>query len=171
MQYLNNLIAFLLPALSVIRLCIVEDNEEMFSFDNQDNADSQDNPLTPFDINIHHDEQEYNNEPMQTGTNNSLELYEVRNNTKGITLIYRQPKHDGIATENYNFNNGNQRFVLESWITRFNLEGKLFRETFAQDLTKAMRSLQGETFTAVVERQIGETTLYNINSRKSSKIA
>jgi hypothetical protein len=168
MQYLTNLITFLLPALSSLRLSIVEDTEDLFSDrDNQDNTDSQESPLTPFDINIHHDEQEYNNEPMQTGTNHSLELYEVKESSKGLTLLYREPKHDGIASENYQFNNGNQRFVLESWITRFKLEGKLFKETFAQDLTKAMRSLQGETFTAVVEKQAGEKTLYNINSRKS----
>jgi len=163
----------LLPALSSLRLSIIEDNgDELFSdANNQDNADSQNNPLTPFDINIHHAGQEYNNDPMQTGTNHSLELYEVKESSKGLTLLYRQPKHDGIATENYNFNNGNQRFVLESWITRFNLNGKLFKETFCSDLTKAMRSLQGETFTAVVEKQIGETTLYNINSKKSAKIS
>jgi len=139
--------------------------------DNQDNADSQETPLTPFDINSHHADQEYNNEPMGLGTNNSLELYEVKQSSNGLTLLYREPKHDGIASENYQFNNGNQKFVLESWITRFNLAGKLFKETFREDLTKAMRSLQGETFTAVVERQAGETTLYNINSRKSAQIS
>ena len=169
MQYLTNLIAFLLPALSVIRLSIVEDEnngDEMFS-----DADNQETPLTPFDIDSHHADQEYNNEPMGTGTNNSLELYEVKQSSNGLTLLYREPKHDGIASENYQFNNGNQKFVLESWITRFNLDGKLFKETLASDLTKAMRSLQGKTFTAFVEKQAGETTLYNINSRKSAKLS
>ena len=132
-----------------------------------DQTSNQDATLTPFNIDDHHEGQEYNNEPMTCGANDSLELYKVQDSTKGITLLYRQPKHDGIASENYQFNNGNQRFVLESWIRRFNLNGKLFKETFPQDLTKAMQAHQGTTFTAVVEKQAGETTLYNINSRKS----
>ena len=147
------------------------DNTMFSDADNQDNANSQETPLTPFDIDSHHADQEYNNEPMGTGTNNSLELYEVKQSSNGLTLLYREPKHDGIASENYQFDNGNQKFVLQSWITRFNLNGKLFKETFREDLTKAMRSLQGETFTAFVERQVGETTLYNINSRKSAKLS
>lgn len=168
MQYLTNLIKFLLPTLSSIRLSIVEDNDDLFSnADNQDNADSQNKPLTPFDIDQHHSGQEYSNMPMDTGANDSLELYKVQDSPKGITLLYRQPKHDGIASENYQFQNGNQRFVLESWIRRFGLNGKLFKETFPEDLTKAMHAHQGTTFTAVVEKQAGEKTLYNINSRKS----
>ena len=127
----------------------------------------QDATLTPFNIDDHHEGQAYSNEPMTCGANDSLELYKVQDSTKGITLLYRQPKHDGIASENYQFNNGNQRFVLESWIRRFGLNGKLFKETFPEDLTKAMHAHQGTTFTAVVEKQAGEKTLYNINSRKS----
>ena len=159
-----------------LRLSIVEDNDDLFTADNQDNADSQESPAsTPFNIDDHHPDAEYNNAPMETGTNNSLELYEVKDSPKGITLLYRQSNHDGIASENYQFRNGNQKFVLQSWLTRFNL--KLTNETFEKDLLKQMNIIKadhaknGTRLTAIVEKQAGETTLYNINSRRSAQIS
>jgi hypothetical protein len=67
-----------------------------------------------FDIDRDHPEPEYDNPPMTQGWNSNLELYGVNADDKQINIKYRQPKHEGIATENYKFGNGKQKNVLRS---------------------------------------------------------
>jgi len=118
-----------------------------------------------FDIDRDHPEPVYDNPPMTEGWNNNLELYGVVADDQEMQIKYRQPKHQGFATENYKFGHGPQKFVLKAIIDRFDL--KLRKETWKQDLVQQLRALKGETTRAyVVKADIGET-LYNIDNKKS----
>ena len=102
---------------------------------------------------------------MTVGWNSNLELYGVNADDKQINIKYRQPKHQGFATENYKFGNGKQKNVLRSIIKRFDL--KLRKASPYEDLVQQLRALEGTTITAFVTKaDVGET-LYNIDSKKS----
>ncbi len=118
-----------------------------------------------FDIDTDHPEPVYDNPPMTTGWNDELELYGVDADDKEMQIKYRQPKHQGFATENYKFGHGPQKFVLQAIINRFDL--KLRKATWKQDLVQQVRALEGTTIKAYVTKaDIGET-LYNIDNKKS----
>lgn len=118
-----------------------------------------------FDIDRDHPEPVYNNPPMTQGWNDELELYGVDADDQQMQIKYRQPKHQGFATENYKFDNGDQKFVLKAIINRFGL--KLRKATWKQDLVQQLRALEGTTIRAYVTKaDIGET-LYNIDNKKS----
>ena len=118
-----------------------------------------------FDIDRDHPEPVYNNPPMTQGWTSNLELYGVDADDKQMQIKYRQPKHQGFATENYKFDNGDQKFVLKAIINRFGL--KLRKATWKQDLVQQLRALEGTTIRAYVTKaDVGET-LYNIDNKKS----
>ena len=137
------------------------DAEEMFDIDNDTTSiDAEE----MFDIDNDHPEPVYDNPPMTTGWNDELELYSVDANDIQMQVVYRQPKHDGFATENYKFGHGPQKFVLKAIINRFGL--KLRKATWKEDLVQSIRALEGTTIEAYVTKaDIGET-LYNIDNKK-----
>ena len=171
MQYLTNLIAFLLPALSSLRLSIVEDEnngDEMFSdADNQDDADAtEDN----FDWNTV-PKQSYPEKPaLPTNTPIQAELYEVQTSGDSITLMYRDSEREGLASENYTIFNGNQAFVLDSWYKRFAVKSVQAPASQIKDaIKKHMKSFQGKTVTVVLDSRASSDEIYNVNPIKSAK--
>jgi hypothetical protein len=178
MQYLTNLIAFLLPALSSLRLSIVEDNDpdmfldsdegdEFFSDDNQDNADATEDNFDWSTV----PEQSYPAKPdLPTNTPIQAELYEVQTKGDSITLMYRNSEHEGLASENYTIFNGNQAFVLNSWDKRFAVKSVEAPESTIKDaIKKHMKSFQGQTATIVLDPRTYSDEIYNVNPIKSAK--
>ena len=141
---------------------MTDENQDIFGAN--DNATSvADEEM--FDIDNDHPEPVYDNPPMTQGWNNELELYGVDADDKEMQIKYRQPKHQGFATENYKFGNGIQKFVLKSIINRFNL--KLRKATWKEDLVQQLRARKGTTTNAyVIKADIGET-LYNIDNKQT----
>jgi hypothetical protein len=143
----------------------MDKDQDIFAADDNATLIAPTNEEEMFDIDRDHPEPEYDNPPMTVGWNSNLELYGVNADDKQINIKYRQPKHQGFATENYKFGNGKQKNVLKSIINRFGL--KLRKTTWKQDLVQQLRALEGTTIRAYVTKaDIGET-LYNIDSKQS----
>ena len=144
------------------------ENQDIFGSDANDNATATataPESVEMFDIDRDHPEPVYDNPPMTQGWNSELELYGVDADDKEMQIKYRQPKHQGFATENYKFGYGAQKFVLKAIINRFDL--KLRKETWKQDIVEQLRQLKGKTTRAyVIKANIGET-LYNIDNKQS----
>lgn len=142
---------------------MTNDNQDIFGANATSIAPANEEEL--FDIDRDHPEPVYDNPPMTEGWNDELELYGVDADDQQMQIKYRQPKHQGFATENYKFDNGDQKFVLKAIINRFGL--KLRKATWKQDLVQQIRALEGTTIRAYVTKaDIGET-LYNIDNKKS----
>ena len=144
---------------------MANDNQDIFGANDNATLIAPTNEEEMFDIHRDHPEPVYDNPPMTEGWNDELELYGVDADDKEMQIKYRQPKHQGFATENYKFGNGNQKFVLKAIINRFNL--KLRKASPYQDLVQQLRMPKGRTIRAYVTKaDIGET-LYNIDNKES----
>jgi hypothetical protein len=148
-------------------------DQDIFASDNASATATATEPapelVEMFDLDRDHPEPVYDNPPMTEGENTELELFDVVKSNNELTLKYRQPKHDGIATENYKIAHGPQKFVLANIIKRFGL--KLRKETWQQDLVEQLNMTAAmvtkrKVAAYVVKASIGET-LYNIDNKKS----
>ena len=152
MQYLNNLIAFLLPALSVIRLSVVEDNGDMFAGDeNPDNTEEE------FDF-----EKFIGSNPLEIGTQ-EMELLGVKDKPSEIRLTFKKDGHEGIATEMFSKKSTDQGWVIGKWLKVFNITKpeRMNKKDSLAHVIAGIKDCIGEKFSVNVTKAPVGDSLYN----------
>lgn len=143
----------------------MNENDDNNIFGDNDNSNEEN-----FDWNTI-PEQTYPAKPdLPTNTPIQAELYEVQTKNDSITLMYRDSKHEGLASENYTIFNGNQAFVLDSWNKRFQVKSvEAPKSTIKDAIKQHMKSFEGKTVTVVLDPRSSSDEIYNVNPIKSAK--
>jgi len=118
-------------------------------------------------------EQTYPPKPdLPTGTPVQMTIYEVQTSptSDSITLMYRNEEHEGLASENYTIFNSNQKFVLDSWDSRFGIKVQAPVSKIKDAMKARIKTFQNKTVTVVLDPREYSGDIYNVNPIKSQKV-